>query len=502
MSAWDASDIRPRRLRGGQVLTPHPVTWREQRKAQAPKLVRDEVDGVGSSGGWRIFGVTVDPDGFFAVALFLPMLFISNWGTLGAAVIAGVVPLYLFARRERLLPIMVKRSFLFAVPALAMMSVVWSEAPRETFKYAAELGITVIAGLLLSSAKNQAAVIRGMALAFFAYVATAMVGGGSVAIGVGSGGEAFAGLTESKNLLADIASTGLIISLGVTAMAIAQRKWLWLVFGLVAVALEFYAVGAARSAGALLGVAIGVTATFGLLVLLAAGKAVRASLTAVLAVILVGVGLSYRWLAATMIEFGANLFDKDPTLTGRTYLWYRAADLIQEKPMLGRGYYAFWLQGNTDAEGLWRYFGIDTRGGFTFHNTGVEILVMLGWLGMVVIGAVLVIGLLALIRRFVERPNLALVCWISLLLYQLCRTPIETIGLAPFYFSTALCFAALGAAFGRVDSKKVVRVAHRPPPRIVQAWPIEKATPGWANPRWTPDAGSLRLLRSDGKDRR
>ena len=49
--------------------------------------------------------------------------------------------------------------------------------------------------------------------------------------------------------------------------------------------------------------------------------------------------------------------------------------------MLGRGYYAFWRQGNLDAEGLWRYFGIDSRGGFTFHNTLVDILVTLGWIG-------------------------------------------------------------------------------------------------------------------------
>jgi len=504
MTTWEqaAPHMRPRRARGAEIPPTGPMTWRDQRKASMPKLVRQEVEGEGPAPAWKILGVSIDPDGFFALALFLPMLFIANIGALGAAAIAGSVPLYLFVRRERLTVVMLKRAVLFAVPLLAMFSVVWSEAPRESFKYAAELGLTVVAGLLLSSARNQTAVIRGLGLAFFAYVAAAILGGERVAIGVGAGGQAMSGLTESKNLLADIASTGFIISMSVTAMALARRNWMWAVFGIAAALLEFYAVMSARSAGAILGIAIGVGAMVGLLTLIAAGKAVRAFLTVLLAMMLLAVGLAHRWLAQAMIDLGATLFDKDPTLTGRTYLWYRAGDLIDEKPMLGRGFYAFWLQGNTDAEGLWRYFGIDSRGGFTFHNTAVEVLVMLGMVGLVVLSAVLVISVIALVRRFVDRPNLALVCWISLFLYQLCRMPIETIGLAPFYFSTALCFAALGAAFGRVDSKKVVRAAYRPQgPKIVKVWSVDDETPSWANPRWTPEPGSMRLLK-DGTGRR
>jgi exopolysaccharide production protein ExoQ len=323
----------------------------------------------------------------------------------------------------------------------------------------------------------------------------ALVSGGHVAIGVGAGGEAFSGLTESKNLLADIASTGLIVSLAVIAMAVRGKAWLWLGFGVVAAAMQLYAVSAARSAGAVLGLGIGVMAFGALLALIAAGRVVRAWLTSVLAVVLVGVGLNYGWLSQLMIQTAADVFDKDPTLTGRTYLWYRAADLIQEKPLLGRGYQAFWLQGNMDAEGLWRYFDITIRSGFTFHNTLVEILVTLGWLGVFVVGAVVVASAVVLIRRFVVRPNLALCFWTAIFLYQLARTPIESIGLAPFYFSTALAFAALGAAWGRADSRKLAsRPAYVPPqPRVVQAWPVEEIPAQWSGRRWRPAPGSQRL---------
>jgi exopolysaccharide production protein ExoQ len=214
---------------------------------------------------------------------------------------------------------------------------------------------------------------------------------------------------------------------------------------------------------------------------------------------LIAAGLSYRWLTQALIDLGAQMFDKDPTLTGRTYLWYRAADLIHEKPLLGRGYQAFWVQGNIDAEGLWRYFGIEERGGFTFHNTAVELLVTLGWVGLVLMASVAVIGAVFLVRRFVARPSIALVCWMSLFLYQVARTPIESIGVAPFYFSTVLAFAALGAGFGRVKLPRRAAAHQYAPPQTIALRLVDYRAPGWANARETRAPGSLRLLRPDAR---
>lgn len=509
MTAWDSlgANARPGRIRGDAATPPRPtaISWREQRRRQAAPKAAPRLGELGEAEDVSVslFGVRIDLDAVFTFALFVALLFIATWGVKSAAAIAALTPIYLLVRRRKLERVLIPRAFLFVPVAFAVFSTLWSEAPKETLKCALEFGITVTAGLLISSARDQTAALRGMACAFIFYIAYALVVGGSVAIGVGAGGSAVSGLTDSKNLLADIASTGALACLAVILMAIPRRQWLWVGVGLFGFALAFHAVTGARSAGALLGLAMGVCAMLGLLPLLAAGKAVRAWLTSMLAVILVAVGLSYRWLSQAIIDWGAQAFDKDPTLTGRTYLWYRAADLIAEKPMLGRGYYAFWIQGNPDAEGLWRYFGIDTRGGFTFHNTGVEILVTLGWLGLIVIAAVALVGLLALVRRFVVRPNIALVFWVGVLLYQLARTPIEAIGIAPFYFSTVLAFGALGAAFGRpapVRAQAYQRpvVVARQQPRLVQVWPVE-SLPSWQNPQWRPERGAHRLLRSDPK---
>jgi len=488
-STWDSGSAGPpgfRRIRGDAA----PRLPQRVRAVHAERPAEPPTEGTIL---FRLGRLSVDADGVFALALFLPLLFMQNLGTPGAAMVAALVPLYVFVRRERLLRTLAPRSFLFVIPALALFSVVWSVAARESLRFAVEFAITVTAGLLLSSARNQEAVLRGLAVAFFVYVLDSVLNGGYVSIGVGLGGQAFSGLTDSKNLLADIASTGLVVTSVMLLMALRGRSWLWAGLGVVAIVLDVYCVIAARSAGALLGLAMAIAAFGGLTPLVYAGRVLRAWITSAVALCLIAIGFNYQSLAQALIDLGATVFDKDATLTGRTYLWYRAADLIREAPLLGRGYQAFWLQGNTDAEGLWRYFGIEDRGGFTFHNTYVEILVTLGWIGLAVIGVTVLLGVVALVRRFVDRPNLPLVFWISVLLYELARTPIETIGISPFYFSTALMFAALGAAFGRVRTPRIARVQSATGRRMQEAEVVY--VEAWANARNVPARGSLRIVR-------
>jgi exopolysaccharide production protein ExoQ len=485
-STWDARrgdhPQRIRRLRGGDETEPAPHARRVTPVQVIETLTPHREEGFEFAG--------IDIDGAFALALFLPMLFIGKLGTLGGAMIAAFVPLYLFLRHERLFKMFLPRSFLFLVPGFALFSVLWSQAPGESLRYAVELALTVTVGLLLSSARNQEAVVRAISLAFVAYVVASLFFGGYVGIGVGMGGQAFAGLSESKNLLADIASSGLVASAVVAILALQNRSWWWIAIAFGSIVLDLYCVLAARSAGAMVGLGMATMAIVGLTPLVYAGKVVRGWVTSMVGVCLVAIGIFYSTIAQTLMDLGASVFDKDPTLTGRTYLWYRAADLIREKPLLGRGFYAFWLQGNTDAEGLWRYFGIDGRGGFTFHNTVIEILVMLGWSGLTVLAGVVLVGVISLIRRFVTRPTLPMVFWIGILLYELARMPIETIGVSPFYFSTALVFGALGAAFKRSRSRKW----EREQALAAQSWPTQGASEGWVPARPAPT--SLRLVKS------
>lgn len=423
----------------------------------------------------------LNADAIFAFALFAPMLFAGQLGAAAAVTIVGAVALYA-CYRARLLPeLLLTRAALLIFPLFAVFSVVWSDAPFASLKYGVEFCITVAGGLLLSAAPSQRAVLKGMLGAFLLYAGVSLAFGGTVGVG-NHGASAFSGLSESKNLLADIASTGALVAITVLAISLQRRNVAWAVAALLTAALDVYLVVAARSAGALLGLSLGVLALSLLMVLRVSGVATRGFLTALLALLVVAMAASYRWLASAAIETGAAMFDKDPTLTGRTYLWYRANDLIAEAPLLGRGYSAFWIQGNTDAEGLWRYAGIAERGGFTFHNIAVEVLVHLGWVGLILFAVTLLAGVLALIWTFVTRPNLTLCFWVSILLYEVVRMPIESVGMAPFHFSTVLIFGALAAAFAPVrrGAPTVVAVKNLPP-----AW--SGVVPGELLPRPDPN---------------
>jgi exopolysaccharide production protein ExoQ len=388
----------------------------------------------------------------FAFVVFMVMLFSIQLGTIGAALLAAVTPVYAVLQRRRLWELLAPRALLLLIPLLALLSIAWSEAPKDSAKFAVELTLTVLAALFLAGAKRPRAVLRAMSAAFAIYVAVAIALGHTTAVG-NDGGQAFSGLSDGKNLLGDIAASGLLISLGVMITSIQRGRMVWTVAAAAGGLIELYAVLVARSAGAVLGLAFGVATLLGLLLVYRSRAAVRGVLMAFMGICLLVGALSYGWLSNALIQLGADLFDKDTTLTGRTYLWYRADELIHEKPLLGRGFYAFWLQDNTDAEGLWRYAGITSRGGFTFHNTFVEIMVQLGWVGFFVIALTAAIAILVLVARYVKRPTLSLCVWISILAYELVRTPIEAVGIAPFYFSTVLTFAALAAAFGRGEAR-------------------------------------------------
>jgi exopolysaccharide production protein ExoQ len=480
---------RVRRIRGGEAPIPDAVPWRVSRRRAAPPPPR--ASAVAGAPTVRLGALTLDLDGVMAFALFLSMLFITELGTKGAAIFVALAPIYAFIRRKRLIHMLAARALLLIPPAVALVSILWSEAPSATLKYSIELAITVTAALLLCSARDQQAMFRGMMVAFLVYTMASVALGRSVGVGVGAGGEAFSGLTDSKNLIADIASTGILVSLFVGMLALRSRDILWMAIAALAILLEGHVLVAARSAGALLGLGVGLAAMAALMSLVIMPAALRALVTLVVAIGGLMVALSYRAISTGLMDLGTSLFDKDPTLTGRTYLWYRAYDLIHEKPMLGRGYSAFWLQGNIDAEGLWRYAGITGRSGFTFHNSAIQILVELGYLGLVLIAAAALIATVVLAVRMIRRPTPFVCFWMVLVIYELSRAPIEAVGMTPMFHSTVLLFAALGAGFGALREA----APHPSQAQTLRFVPVSYVSgSGWGAPAIRVDRRALRVL--------
>jgi exopolysaccharide production protein ExoQ len=119
------------------------------------------------------------------------------------------------------------------------------------------------------------------------------------------------------------------------------------------------------------------------------GPAAALFLAAIAGLALILAGLAVSAHARPLMDLVLETTGKDLTLTGRTDLWDVAADLIAQRPLLGVGYQAFWVQGHADAEALWLMFGIEGRTGFNFHNMYISNAVEIGILGVLLQCAIL-----------------------------------------------------------------------------------------------------------------
>jgi O-antigen ligase len=104
------------------------------------------------------------------------------------------------------------------------------------------------------------------------------------------------------------------------------------------------------------------------------------SLVGVAAVVLIAIA-GYSYLPSLLQAFG-----RDPTLSGRTEIWGALAGSISKRPLLGYGFYAFWLgmvgeSGNVINATHWTF-------GYA-HNGILEIAVQLGLIGVFVFLATL-----------------------------------------------------------------------------------------------------------------
>src|SRR5437868_2586350 len=104
----------------------------------------------------------LDPDAAIAFTLFLTMLFMVQLDTAGAALFTVISVGYAASRLRYLPVVLLSRAFLLAVPALAVISVLWSEEPLLTIKYSLEYVLTVVVALLLSAAPRPKAIIEAI----------------------------------------------------------------------------------------------------------------------------------------------------------------------------------------------------------------------------------------------------------------------------------------------------------------------------------------------------
>lgn len=177
------------------------------------------------------------------------------------------------------------------------------------------------------------------------------------------------GLFSHKNLLGWNAAAGLFVGAVLTADAVVSR-----VIGVTIVAISLVCLVASGSTTALLSVLVAIVLTLFYWAL----RRMR-GLGRILLFLLVMQGMAVSYIVGS--EFVAPALaalGKDTTLTGRVPMWHFEDEAIQQKPLLGYGYQAFWSDGSGAGWKIKSEIDWDSPNA---HNGYREILLAFGVLG-------------------------------------------------------------------------------------------------------------------------
>jgi exopolysaccharide production protein ExoQ len=318
------------------------------------------------------------------------------------------------------------------IPLLALISTAWSDAPERTSRAALELLVTVAAVIVITGVLSARAMILTLfvtsivvCLATLPYVPNAI-----------SVGMPLHGPFDTKNPMGF--AMVLALGLGLIVMLDKAQPVVARICAIPLMGVSLFLLVLTQSGNAFVGAAIIFFGTTSLLVARYVGVYARIGIVVFL-LALGGVGLVFlSELQIFAVDFVENVLKKDMTFTGRTYIWEVGSGLIAERPSLGHGYYAFWRQGNVEAEALWREFGIAKRSGFTFHSAFVEMAVDLGLVGLGIFLALCVGTALKVFFTYIKAPTLPAAFFFALMVVLFLRSYTETGLVGPFSIYTAL----------------------------------------------------------------
>lgn len=260
-------------------------------------------------------------------------------------------------------------------PLVAGLSYTWSDAPGQSLRSAVQLTMTVLISFYLGARFSLTELSRAL------FIVLAVAGLLSLAAVLAKSGFAYdhngvpRGIFPHKNVLG-----GRMVLLLLCCLLLFAEGWHRLTVVLAA------ALGAALIAFSQSGTAIVMTLGLCALapLLLTRHAAAPLRLIAYLVALMGFVSIAWIFLAFDLDPVGLALqaLGKEPTLTGRSELWAFAAELIEERPLLGGGYDAFWHGGVFSAGSYLQY--VVQQEIMNFHNSYLDIAVQLGALGLAV----------------------------------------------------------------------------------------------------------------------
>ena len=275
-----------------------------------------------------------------------------------------------------------RRNWIFLLyPILSMASVLWSDVPIETARFSIQLTFTVVIAAFIGMRFTLPQIFAAVAVTLFFCIAMSAVNLNGALQPAYDHRNNFKGIFLSKNALGHRA-----VVFSVTCVfgmfLIPKVSFLTRLLFAVGMAINILLISISGSATAV-GLS-GIVALTGLLVWLL--LTVRGGWVVVTAVALVPLGASVfiiLSLGLDPVSGGLQLLGRDPTLTGRTVLWQFAIQHLGERPFFGYGASGFW----NNPEMQSRIVQLQARYGDgvgSFHNLPLQLLIMLGPIGLLI----------------------------------------------------------------------------------------------------------------------
>ncbi|MBZ9854863.1 O-antigen ligase family protein [Mesorhizobium sp. CA13] len=359
--------------------------------------------------------------------------------------------------------------------AYVCFSVFWSDAPGITARTAVQYFSHIACAYVAARAVSVRTLTIGALVGIFVVLLYSLKVG-AYSEDVLDGTYNFVGAFASKNQIGFVASLGIYFS--VVFIAFLRHGRLSLFLTVPVVLLSAYLLVISHSATSM----ASTPAVLALVMLLAMSKVLSRRYRRV--IFLVGTGMLVVTILVALnlglMDFVLGLFGKDSTLTGRTYLWEQGWNAAQRAPMLGVGYAAYWVQGFAEAERLWNEFYITTRTGFHFHNTYIEALVELGFVGATLVSLVILrtlYGHVSAVAFGTWRADSVVLAGVMVLL--LIRSFVEVEILNPYIMGSFLMYFSFF---------KLARLPVARPRRSAARMEEANAARGWSGPEPGTDA--------------
>ncbi|MCI5047550.1 MAG: O-antigen ligase family protein [Aquisalinus sp.] len=304
------------------------------------------------------------------------------------------------------LPLLKRGAFFFLLPALCLLSTLWSDAAMLSIRFGAFMAVTLVICAYTAARLDYRQFVVTVFVASSLLMIGSLLFGQTAYVGGLDGGYAMIGIFPHKNVLG---LRMLILIIAAIAILLDRRYApIWRLAAPVMMLPALYLLLGSNSATALVLLFAG-----GLLTALIGGIWPLAGRVPGLRPLLISGSIVFIGFAGLAV---ANIYqvnpytaflerlDKDTTLTGRTQIWEVGNQLIEEKPVIGLGAGAFWRPDVNQATRISTLFGAENNQ-FYFHNAYYEVMVHLGVVGLILFLITMGKAYWLLIRQWLTAPQ-------------------------------------------------------------------------------------------------